>query len=57
MIIPEEQENDAERGIQTVSEPLKQLSLNSAVVKPKDFIDLDENVCVTAELTEVDIVS
>ncbi len=56
-MIPEEQANDAETDLQTVSEPLRQLSLNSAVVKPKEFIGLDENVCVTAELTEVDIVS
>ncbi len=53
----EEQANDAETDLQTVSKSLRQLSLNSAVVKPKEFIDLDENVCVTAGLTEGDIVS
>ncbi len=42
---------------QTVSEPLRQLGLNSDGLKPKEVIDLDENACVSAVLMEEHIVN
>ncbi len=54
---PEMQDDSAETDLQMVSEPLNQLGLNSDGVKPDEFIDLGEGVCVTAELTEDYIVS
>ncbi len=51
------QNDDAEAGLQVVLNRSKKLGLSSDGVKPNEFIDLDEDVCVTAELTEDDIVT
>ncbi len=51
------QDDDAETDLQMLFEPLNQLGLNSDGVKLNAFIDIDEDVCVTAKLTEDDIVN
>ncbi len=54
---PEMQDDAAETDLQMVVELLNQLGLNSDGVKANEFIDLDEDVRVTAKLMEDDIVS
>ncbi len=53
---PEMQDDAAETDLQMLFDPLNQLGLNSDGVKLNEFNDLDEGVCVTAELTGDDTV-